>query len=154
MECKLDHISRRVWIAAMAFLGLTVFLVMAAAFLPLNFADEFPQNLVSERVPVLNSPQKNSGDLQHMITRRVEELIRPLQGIAAVKDDGVAQRMAKRLKLQGVINMGGEYVAYIGVDKGQVVAVKAGGDILDFSVIKVDDKSVILSREGVEVALP
>ncbi len=88
--------------------------------------------------------------LEQIIERR---LIKPAEIVAAVKDDGKAARLLKAIKLQGVVQMGTGYVAYVQIDKQGVKTVKSGDSLLSFSVEKVEPGKVTLTLEGVRVVL-
>ena len=79
-------------------------------------------------------------------------LIRPAQVQAAVKDKGAAQTLAKRLKLQGVVQMAGAFTAYVRIDKN-TQKVSEGDKILEFVVSKIQPGKVTLNLDGVEVIL-
>lgn len=80
-------------------------------------------------------------------------LIRPAQIIAAVKDTGAAERLVKRLKLQGIIEMGGRKVAYVQVDGQNTVSVREGQKVLDMTVAKIESSRVEFSLDGVQASL-
>lgn len=88
--------------------------------------------------------------LRSMAGRR---LIRPSQVQAAVKDTGLADRLAKKLKLQGIVQMGGTLVAYIQVEKQGVKGVRQGDQILDFRIEKIESGKVTLSLQGIQIVL-
>lgn len=154
MEGNFEKLGSRMHLVALAFAAISMLAVAMTIFIPLPVEDVVGRGQPTQCVPVIQPPHKPWGDLQSRITGQIQEMIKPLQGIAAVKDDGAAAKMASRLKLQGIVNMGGQYVAYVCVDKGSVVALKAGATILEFSVLSVEEKTVTLSREGVQVVLP
>ena len=89
--------------------------------------------------------------LKAQIARR--RLIRPPEVKAAVKDSGAAQRLLEQLKLQGVVRMGQEYVAYVKVAERPVRSVRKGEKLLEFDVENVTPGRVVLSLQGVEVIL-
>jgi hypothetical protein len=80
-------------------------------------------------------------------------LIRPAQVQPAVKDSGAAQKLLARLKLQSVVDMSGEHVAYIRVKDEGVQAIRGGSYVLDFLVESVQPGRVRLSLDGVIVEL-
>jgi hypothetical protein len=80
-------------------------------------------------------------------------LVRPAQVQAAVKDTGAAARLLAKLNLQGVVDIGGELVAYIQVDKRSVKTVRKGEKVLELTVEEIQPGSVKLSLEGVVVEL-
>jgi hypothetical protein len=153
-ENRLAKVSRRAMAGAVVFAALSLAAVAAAILTPLPSQEAGGSGQVPQRVPAMQPPHKSWEDLQARIAQEVQEMIRPLQGIAAVKDDGAAAKMAARLQLQGIVNMGGQLVAYVSVDKGSAVAIKTGGTILEFSVLRVEERTVTLCREGVQVVLP
>lgn len=154
MENGFQRFIGRVRLAAMIFAVLSALAVAAAVLVPLPTEGAGGRIQTPQRVPTVQPPHKPWDSLQSRIAGQVQEMIKPLQGIAAVKDDGAAAKMAQRLKLQGIVNMDGQYVAYVCVDKGSVVALKTGGTVLEFSVLNVEEKTVTLCREGVQVVLP
>jgi hypothetical protein len=80
-------------------------------------------------------------------------LIRPAAVQAAVKNDGTADRLLKKLKLQGIVQMGQDRVAYVQVEKEGVKTVRKGQTILDFAVDSIEPGKVTLSLQGVVVVL-
>ena len=87
-------------------------------------------------------------------------LIRPSQVQPAVKDNGAAQRMLEQLRLTGILELGGDRVAYIEVLKGgqkggaaETRAVRTNEKILEFTVDAVEQDQVTLNLEGVIVPL-
>jgi len=153
-EDRLAKVSRRAMTGGLVFAALSLAVVAAAILTPLPNQETGASGQAPQRVPAIQPSRRSWGDLQARIARQVQEMIRPLQGIAAVKDDGAAAKMASRLQLQGIVNMGGQFIAYVSVDKGPVVAIKTGGTILEFSVLRVGERTVTLCREGVQVVLP
>jgi hypothetical protein len=151
---RLTQVSRRAMTGGLVFAALSLATVAAAILTPLPSQKAGGSGQAPLRVPAIEPAHRSWADLQTRIARQIQEMIRPLQGIAPVKDDGAAARMASRLHLQGIINTGGEFVAYVSVDKGSVVAVRNGGTILEFSVLRVEERTVTLCREGVQVVLP
>jgi len=88
--------------------------------------------------------------LRRMAGRR---LIRPPEVQAAVKDTGLAGRLIKRLTLEGVVQIGQDFAAYIRVDKKSLETVRQGQNVLDFVVERIEPGKVTLSLQGVEVVL-
>ncbi len=80
-------------------------------------------------------------------------LIKPSQIKAAVKNTGAAARLLKKLKLQGIVQMGGNSIAYIKVEKKGVKSIRQGDKLLEFVVTKVKSNHVVLELDGVEVEL-
>jgi len=82
-----------------------------------------------------------------------KELVKPPQVHAAVKDSGLAGKLAKRLKLEGVVQADEGYSAYIRVDNKALETVRQGQKVLDFTVARIEPGAVTLSLEGVEVVV-
>ena len=80
-------------------------------------------------------------------------LIRPAAVQAAVKNDGTAERLLKKLKLCGVVELGEERVAYVQVEKEGVRTVRKGQRLLDFVVEDIEGGKLTWSLEGVVVVL-
>lgn len=98
--------------------------------------------------------ESDTTDLGPLLVRLAgSELIRPARLQAAVKDDGTAMRLAKQLKLQGIIQTGDTHVAYIQVEKQKLEVVRDGDAILEFIVEKVEPHRVTLTLRGVTVTL-
>lgn len=141
----------RVLIVAIGWLGLTVAGLACAVFWPVP-VDVDTQ--VSVETRQLRPLPTTSGDIEGLLVKMAGvRLIRPAQVRAAVKDTGLAKRLLKRLKLQGVVDMGGEAVAYIQIEKQGVATVKRGQTIMDFVVEKIEPGKVTLSLQGVVVEL-
>ena len=96
------------------------------------------------------APRDVRGILNEIVGRT---LIRPGQVKAAVKKTGAAERLAKQLTLHGIITMPDGPSAYIAVANQGVVDVRAGEQILEFTVKQIDPGAVILSLDGEEVQL-
>lgn len=97
-----------------------------------------------------SQPPKMEELLRKVSDRR---LIRPAQIQAAVKDNGVAEKMAKNLKLRGVVQLGKDMVAYVEVGKFGVKSVHSGEKVLEFVVEDIQPGLVTLSLNGVNVVL-
>ena len=80
-------------------------------------------------------------------------LLRPAQVKAAVKDTGTAARLARKLRLQGVVRMGDRLNAYVEIQNQGVRAVGEGDKVLDFVVKRIEPGKITLSLQGVEVVL-
>ncbi len=125
--------------------------LVTACFAPI--AGDVNDAVIVDRAELPSISNADSGIeplLREMAGRR---LIRPSQARAAVKDDGTAERLARKLKLQGVVESEGQYIAYIGIEKAGVRTVRQGEQVLNFSVDKVEPGRVMLSLEGVQIAL-
>jgi hypothetical protein len=139
--------------AALILAGLSAASVAAALFWPLG--GERPSEGVMEMEASASTMpvRRDLGEVLEKLSARRTPLICPPQAQAAVKDSGAAARLAKKLKLQGIVQMGSDYVAYIQTDEGTVRTVRRGDTLLEFVVGDVTDASVTLSLEGVEVLL-
>ena len=113
-----------------------------------------PEASVEGRRNALQPLPEAKAPIQPLLVKMAgRRLIRASQGQAAVKDSGLAARLAKKLKLQGIVQMRGSLVAYIHVEKQGVKSVRAGDKILDFLVERMEGDRVTLSLEGVHVVL-
>ncbi len=81
------------------------------------------------------------------------QLIRPAQIQAAVRDNGAADKMLKKLTLRGVVQLGKDMVAYVQVGKMGVKSVRRGDKLLELIVKDVEPGMVTLSLKGVNVVL-
>src|SRR4051812_45987071 len=135
-----------VLLATLALAGLAL-----CVFFPIRLPQATGDSHESRTLP----PLPHAGqDLQPLLVAMAgNNIIRPAQVQAAVKDDGAAQRLLAKLNLQGVIQMGDDLVAYIQVEKGGVQTVKQGGSIIGLTVEKVEPSRVTLSLQGVLVTL-
>lgn len=79
--------------------------------------------------------------------------IRPAQIKAAVRDSGAAQKLLKRLKLQGIVEAGEGRIAYIAIEGMGVQTVRSGEQVLDFTIQDIKANSIVLTLEGVQVEL-
>lgn len=147
------RLSWRVMHVGLVLVGLAVVLLGAALVMPVtSSADQATPSRARAFVP-LGPPQSEMDDAIKILQARPRALIRPAQVQAAVKDTGAAAQLAKRLKLQGVVALNGEYVAYVDVQEQGVKAVRVGEPLLDFVIKDVTPGKVTLSLEGVEVVL-
>ena len=105
----------------------------------------------ASRVPTARPSQVSAAELARAVAGR--RLVRPSQVRAAVKDTGLAAKLLERLKLQSVVQMRGEPVAYVKVENVGVKSVQGGGRLLDFEVRSVEPGRVVLTLEGVEAVL-
>jgi hypothetical protein len=153
MASRREHLSKCLVPGGVGALVIAGLLVPIAALAPIEPKDTSITSSAAGGVPSVRPRPQDVKALQEMISNRTEPLIRPAQSIAAVKDDGRAKKLAERLKLQGVVEMNGELVAYIAVDKGSAVSVRKGATLLDFEVATIDARTVTLSLEGVQVVL-
>lgn len=80
-------------------------------------------------------------------------LIAPSQVRAAVRATGTEAALLKKLRLQGVLDLGGQPVAYVQVEKEGLKVVHEGDKLLEFSVVSIKPGHVALSLDGVAVSL-
>ncbi len=153
---RADRLPSMIAVTGQAVLGLSLLLVLAAAFWPIQ-DDAAGSNALDAPRPAevgLGSEPMDALDSQSLLLKMAgRRLIRPAQIQAAVKDTGAAQRLLSKLKLQGVVQMGGDHVAYIQVADRGVQTVRVGSSVLDFMVEAVESGRVKLSLDGVEVEL-
>ena len=141
----------RSMIIAATLLALSIVLVILAVAMPIEANIEV-SSIVSERQ--LQSLPQAKQDIKPFLARIAGRyLIKPSQVRAAVKDSGAAQRLVKKLTLQGIVQIGSDLIAYIGVDKQGTKTVRQGEKLLDFVVQDVKPGKVTLTLEGVEVIL-
>lgn len=120
-----------------------------AAIAPLAGTEAMPTRLAA-----IQPLPKDAQDIQGLLGRVAGACpIRPAQTVAAVKDDGAAARLLKKLKLQGVVQMGDAMVAYVQVEKEGVQTVRKGQTLLQFMVEDIEPGKVTLSLQGVVVVL-
>jgi hypothetical protein len=141
----------RLMIGAIALLVLAAILVVASAVLPIRVDVEAHRPIAPRGIQPLTGA---TPDLKPLLARMAgTPLIKPAQVQAAVKDTGAAERLLKSLKLQGVVQMGPDLVAYIAVEKQGTKSVRRGEKVLDFVVKEIESGRVTLTLEGVEVIL-
>ena len=148
---SLKRISDRLVAAALVALGLASALLAfnALAAVRVDVGDsqvaaaERFQPMPTEMLPLEGLLAKTAG----------RHLIKPTQVQAAVKDSGAAARLVKKLKLQGVVQLGADRLAYIQVEKQGTNAVRSGEKVLEFVVSKIEPGKVTLSLDGVDVEL-
>ncbi len=130
---------------------LSVLLVLAGSMYPINTDTQPPSRRKAGDFEPLSEVRADLVSLfGKMVGRR---LIKPSQIKAAVKNTGAAARLLKKLKLQGIVQMGGSSVAYIKVEKKGVKSIRQGDKLLEFVVTKVKSNHVVLELDGVEVKL-
>lgn len=129
----------------------TLVLVITVLVVPIKIeSDAEGIDLAGQLEPLTDTQRNVEPLLQKMAGRR---LIRPSQVKAAVKDTGAAAQLLKKLRLQGVVQIGPDQVAYIRVEKQGTRKVKCGEKLLEFVVQKIEPGRITLSLEGVEVML-
>ena len=121
-----------------------------ASFAPLNHGEETTRAVADERVSKMPDTSVELKDLLWKMAGNY--LIRPAQVTAAVKDSGAAASLAKKLKLEGIVEMGGELCAYIRINKSSRKVV-VNDTILEFVVAKIEPGKVTLDLDGVRVKL-
>ena len=143
--------SHRLAVAGVVVLGLSLATVVIAAVIPIG-GDYGPVNVVAEEG--LGQAGMSAPDLDALLREMAgRRLIRPSQGLAAVKDSGAASKLLSKLKLQGVVRTTDRLVAYVQIDKQGTKTVRTGDKLLDFVVKDIESGKVTLSLEGVEVSL-
>jgi hypothetical protein len=142
---------RQFHIGAIGLFSISSILLIGSFVIPIHVSnDEWKKAAVKKIVPLPEVGQ----NLQPLLVKMAGwRLIKPAQVQAAVKDNGLAQTLLKKLKLQGVIQVGSTLTAYIDVEKQGTQTVKQGEKILDFIVQRIEPGAVTLSLEGVEVTL-
>jgi len=126
-------------------------LLGAAGLLPLTTEEESMAVASRQAVPEMTLVTLAEEELLKAVAGR--RLIRPAQVQAAVKDNGAAQRLLERLKLQSLVSLGGQSAAYVNVKGEGVQSVRAGGRLLDFQVESIDSSGLTLTLDGVQVKL-
>ena len=145
-------LAGRMRAVALCLLVLSVALLAAAVFAPIGRTVD--ASVAAERALPMLPVMREEGDLRALLARTAgRHLIRPAQVQPAVKDSGDAQRLLKRLKLQGVVEIGSDMTAYIQLDKKEVKSVARGEKVLGFDVESIEPGKVTLSLEGVRVYL-
>ena len=134
--------------------GLSGLLALGAILVPIEAEKSRGANLRASERDFQIDGSGQSPELRSVAAKiATMELMRPARIQAAVKDDGTAQRLAKLLKLQGVVLMGDEFVAYIQVDKEGLQTVRERQTVSEFVVEKIEPGRVTLSLQGVTVVL-
>jgi len=145
------ELVHRMLVGSVLLLVASAVCVAIAAFAPLPAAPDVAA-IGPPTAPVgVLSAKPNLGPL--LVKMAGKRLIRPSQVQAAVKDTGAAQRLLAKLNLQGVVDMRGNLIAYIGVKGQGVKTVRQGGSVLEFVVKSIEPNRVVLSLQGVEVEL-
>ncbi len=135
---------RQFHIGAIGLFSISSILLIGSFVIPIHVSnDEWKKAAVKKIVPLPEVGQ----NLQPLLVKMAAQVQ------AAVKDNGLAQTLLKKLKLQGVIQVGSTLTAYIDVEKQGTQTVKQGEKILDFIVQRIEPGAVTLSLEGVEVTL-
>ena len=146
---RISKVFKRIAIGALL---VAVLLVLLAGLIPIK---SHPSSIDGEGINRKNQSiphdQPELSPLMHQMAGRY--LIKPAQIKAAVKDTGIADRLAKKLKLQGIVQMGGKSVAYVQVEKQGVKSVKEGDKLLEFLVEKIGADQVTLNLDGVQIKL-
>lgn len=146
---RISRVFKRITVGTLL---IGVLLVLLAGLIPIkshpSLIDEGRNNRRNESIP---HGQPELSPLMHQMAGR--RLIKPAQIKAAIKDTGVAGRLAKKLKLQGIVQMGGKAVAYVKVEKQGVKSVRQGDKLLEFLVEKIEPGRVILDLDGIQIQL-
>ena len=145
------RLARRFVIVGVAAALLSGAFLACAVFVPLRPGERTLQAMDAGRLwPLPEQIQSLEALLRKTAGRR---LIRAAGVQAAVKDTGAAKRLAERLKLQGIVQIGDGLIAYVQLGNSGSKALRAGEKILDFTVERIEPGKVTLSLEGVEVVL-
>lgn len=137
--------------AAWGILMLAAVLLLMAILWPIEPQGEARDVSSMNSLPFRSDLQQ---DLRPLLVKMAGvRLIRPAQIQAAVKDTGTAKALLAKLKLQGVVRMGDDFVAYIQVEGQSSQSVREGGSVLDFVVQGVEPGKVTLALQGVQVEL-
>jgi hypothetical protein len=145
-----NTIQRFLWFSII-FAATAMVLVILSVLMSIPIEVEAEGSEIVRQFTMLQTEKPSIQSLQTKIVNR--NLIKPSQAKAAVKNSGAAEQLLKKLKLQGVVQLGSQKVAYIQVEKQGTQKVQAGGKLLGFDVKEVDTGKVVLSLEGVEVEL-
>ncbi len=146
----LPRLASRLTVAAVTMLATATVVLLAAVLLPIN-TPIVPG--LSNRMDSVTVPDGRR-DLARLLDQAAgADLIKPAQIQAAVKDTGAAARLVRQLTLKGVVQIGGELVAYIEVKDQGVKSVNKGQKILEFVVKDMEPGKVVLDLDGVEVQL-
>ena len=93
-------------------------------------------------------------DIQPLLAKLAgRRLIQPSRFGASPGDDKSMEEMLKKLKLEGIAELGGERVAYIAVDKQPARTFRSGEKVLGFVIDDIADDVVWLVLEGVRAPL-
>ncbi len=154
-------LTKRMLIAAVAACILSAALLITAAVASIRT----PGAMEAATPASLVRPQRRAHAQE--IARRVtalqgniagRALLQPTNAQAAVKDDGAAARLLKRLKLRGVVKMGPQFVAYVqiradGRKPNTSKRVRAGDHLGDLRVEKIEPGKVLLTFESMQAML-
>lgn len=149
---ELRRTARRLRLAGLLSALVAVGLLLVAAVAPLPTELEHTAAKSRRSIQPLPTLELNLGPLMAAVASRT--LIRPSQVQAAVKNTGVAAELLKQIKLQGVMTMGDDVVAYIQVKDRGVKPVREHEEIGGLVVDHIDPSGrVQLSLDGVVVQL-
>lgn len=141
------------WIAGLVFLAICTGLLLACLFVPLGVdPDPAGQDRSIGDISLSTLDRDRVSLLEQKVTERL--IIKAAQAQAAVKDSGLAAELAKSLKLQGIANMPAGLTAYIrNTKEKRTLTVREGDMAAEFIVRRVEQDSVTLDLDGVEVRL-
>ena len=145
------RLARGFVIAGAVFLSCSGLLVLHAAVRPVGVSEDSTTVPSRRSLRPLSTPRQDLDPLLRKMAGR--RLVRPPQVQAAVKDTGAAKRLLKQLSLEGVVEAGGEFVAYVRIGKSELKTVRNGDVILELLVDTVEPGRITLSLEGVVVYL-
>jgi hypothetical protein len=143
--------TRALQLIAFALAATAVLALAAALCWPLEDAPQGSQRPPTDLAGLDESPCEVAPLVAKMAGRT---LVKPVQVVPpAVLNDGAAAAAVKRLKLQGVIQMGDEMVAYVAVQGEGVVTCRKGEKLLEFLVEDIQAGKVVLNLAGVQTTL-
>ena len=151
------HLERAVFFtrllryAAFGTLALSMAALSAAVFWPIPADGPLPDGDDRTALASLDQPPADAGPLIDKLAAR--SLIKATQAQAAVRDTGVSKELLKRLKLQGVVQMPDEMVAYIAVAGEGVCTCRKGERVLEFVIEDIAPGKVVLDLQGVKSTL-
>ncbi len=140
-------------IGGLVFLAIGLGLLLASLFMPLgvNSSPVGQERRIGD-ISLFTLDKDRLSLLEQRATERL--LIKAAQAQAAVKDSGLAAELAKNLRLQGIANMPEGLTAYIrNMKEKRTLTVREGDKAAEFIVRRVEENSVTLDLEGVEVKL-
>lgn len=141
------------WISGLVFLTICMGLLLICLLMPLGVD---PDPAGQDRGIGDISLSALDRDRVSLLERRATErlIIKAAQAQAAVKDNGLAAELAGNLKLQGIANMPAGLTAYIrNTKEKRTLSVREGEKAAEFIVRRVEQDSVTLDLDGVEVRL-
>ncbi len=141
------------WISGLIFLTISMgFLLVCLLMRPGIDMNPIVQDRSIGNIAMSTLDRNRFSLLEQMATEHL--IIKSAQVQAAVKDSGLAAELAKNLRLQGIANMPAGLTAYIhNTKEKRTLTVHEGDTVAEFIVRTVEQDSVILDLDGVEVRL-